>query len=545
MLARLGDPQLHYPSIHVVGTNGKSTVTRTTEALLAGAGLAVGAYLSPHVRGWGERIRVRGEEADFDAAIDRLRAEAELLEATQFEVLTAAALAEFAEAGVDVAVVEAGLGGRHDATNVLRSPVQVLTNVALEHTEVLGTTREAIAAEKLAVVQPGAVVVLGEPEWEALARDNGAGQVVVAGNSNLALAIAAAEAFLGRPVDGHVDVQLPGRLERLSEDPLEIWDGAHNLAGLGYALPRLPAPGTSSSPRSSRTRRSTGCSRLSPLLGDRLVATSSTNERALPAAELARRAEPFFTHVEPIETRLRRSRTPAPSASRSWSRGPFTSWPIWPRMRACDGERWRQADRPCLRRLRPGGDRGTRVSCRVRNRKNPSVTASAFTSIHDFFASGTWQVIRNLLFFFLIAFWLAVGYWVYKDAKRRIEDPVLIATAVAIGLIIPYIGALVYMLFRPPEYLEDVRERELEIKAMEERLARRDLYCPVCRAEVSNEFLVCPVCTTKLKQACTNCKAPLEALWQVCPYCETAVEPTAVDFPTFEVRPPRRRRRSE
>jgi RNA polymerase subunit RPABC4/transcription elongation factor Spt4 len=173
------------------------------------------------------------------------------------------------------------------------------------------------------------------------------------------------------------------------------------------------------------------------------------------------------------------------------------------------------------------------------------VIASTFSGIHDFFASGTWQVIRNLVVFFLIAFWLAVGYWVYKDAKRRIEDPVLIATAVAIGLVIPYLGALVYMLFRPPEYLEDVRERELEIKAMEERLARRDLYCPVCRAEVSNEFLVCPVCTTKLKQACVNCKAPLEALWQVCPYCETSVEPVTVDFPTFEVRPPKRRRRSE
>ena len=157
--------------------------------------------------------------------------------------------------------------------------------------------------------------------------------------------------------------------------------------------------------------------------------------------------------------------------------------------------------------------------------------ASTFSGIHDFFASGTWHVILNLLLFFLVAFWLAVGYWVYKDAKRRIEDPVLIATAVAIGLVIPYLGALVYMLFRPPEYLEDVRERELEIKAMEERLARRDLYCPVC--------------TTKLKQACVNCKAPLEALWQVCPYCETPVEPAAVEFPTFEVRPPRRRRRSE
>ena len=116
LLATLGDPQLRYPSIHVVGTNGKSTVTRTIEALLAGAGLSVGSYLSPHVRGWSERIRVGGEEADFEAAIERVRAEAESLEATQFEVLTAAALAEFAAAGVDVAVVEAGLGGRHFLT---------------------------------------------------------------------------------------------------------------------------------------------------------------------------------------------------------------------------------------------------------------------------------------------------------------------------------------------------------------------------------------------------------------------------------------------
>jgi dihydrofolate synthase/folylpolyglutamate synthase len=301
LLARLGNPQLRYPSIHVVGTNGKSTVTRTTEALLAGAGRSVGAYLSPHVRGWAERIRVRGEEADFEAAIERVRAEAELLEATQFEVLTAAALAEFAEAGVDVAVVEAGLGGRHDATNVLRSPVQVLTNVALEHTEVLGTTREAIAAEKLAVVQPGAVVVIGEPEWEAIARDNGAERVVVAGHSNLALAMAAAEAFLDRPVDGHVDVQLPGRLQRLSEDPLEIWDGAHNLAGLGYALPRLPSARYVVVASILADKDVDGMLAALSVLGDRLVATSSTNDRALPAADLAQRAAPFFSYVEPIE----------------------------------------------------------------------------------------------------------------------------------------------------------------------------------------------------------------------------------------------------
>src|SRR6266536_3343287 len=172
LLTRLGDPQLRYPSIHVVGTNGKSTVTRTIEALLAGAGLSVGSYLSPHVRGWSERIRVGGEEADFEAAIERVRAEAERLDATQFEALTAAALTEFAAAGVDVAVVEAGLGGRHDATNVLDARVVLLTNVGLEHTDVLGETREAIAREKLAVAKPGAVVVLGEPEWRRLVPEN-------------------------------------------------------------------------------------------------------------------------------------------------------------------------------------------------------------------------------------------------------------------------------------------------------------------------------------------------------------------------------------
>ena len=298
LLARLGDPQLRYPSIHVVGTNGKSTVTRTTEALLAGAGLSVGAYLSPHVRGWSERIRVRGEEADFEAAIERVRAEAELLEATQFEVLTAAALAEFAEAGVDVAVVEAGLGGRHDATNVLRSPVQVLTNVALEHTEVLGTTREAIAAEKLAVVQPGAVVVIGEPEWEAIARDNGAERVVVAGHSNLALAMAAAEAFLDRAVDGHVDVQLPGRLERLSEDPLEIWDGAHNLDGVGWLLPRLPDRRYVVVASILRDKNVDGMLAALSALGDTVVATVSAQPRALSADELATLARRWFERTE-------------------------------------------------------------------------------------------------------------------------------------------------------------------------------------------------------------------------------------------------------
>jgi dihydrofolate synthase/folylpolyglutamate synthase len=301
LLADLDDPQLRYPSIHVVGTNGKSTVARTIEELLAGSGLAVGTYLSPHVRSWSERIRIRGEEADLEQAIARVRTYAERHDATQFEVLTAAALAEFAEAGVDVAVVEAGLGGRHDATNILRSPVQALTNVALEHTEVLGATREAIAAEKLAVVQPGATVVLGEAEWEQLAREEGAAAVVVTGSSNLAVAMAAAEAFLGRPVEGHVDVHLPGRLERRSEDPLEIWDGAHNLGGVGYVLARLPSTRYALVVSILSDKEVDGMLAALSVLGDRLIATSSSNDRALPAAELARRAMPYFGQVEAIE----------------------------------------------------------------------------------------------------------------------------------------------------------------------------------------------------------------------------------------------------
>ena len=199
LLAELGDPQLAFPSVHVVGTNGKSTTTRLTAALLRGEGLRVAAYTSPHVSGWHERLDI--DAAGFERAITRVRPAAERLGATQFEALTAAALSEFAAAEVDVAVVEAGLGGRLDATNVLRAPVVVLTNVGLDHTEQLGETREEIAAEKLAVVGQGAAVVLCEPEWQALARSSGAGTIVLTGRSNLALAVAAAETYLGRPVD--------------------------------------------------------------------------------------------------------------------------------------------------------------------------------------------------------------------------------------------------------------------------------------------------------------------------------------------------------
>ena len=163
-------------------------------------------------------------------------------------------------------------------------------------------------------------------------------------------------------------------------------------------------------------------------------------------------------------------------------------------------------------------------------------------TLASFLSTGTQHAILNGLAFFAFVLWLCLGFWTYKDAKRRIEDPLLIGMSVVLALVIPYLGPFVYMLFRPPEYLEDVRERELEIKAMEKRLGGRDLRCPVCRAEVDEDFLICPVCTTKLRQSCINCHRPLEALWQVCPYCEKPIDHDDA-VPITEVkRPPRARR---
>jgi len=300
LLADLGEPQRGYPAIHVVGTNGKTSTTLLTAELLRAAGLRVGAYISPHVRGWSERIQIDGAHVELEAVLERVRPHAD--GATQFEVLTATAFAEFATREVDVAVIEAGLGGRHDATNVLQASVVVLTNIALDHTEVLGETREAIAAEKLAVVTPGAVVILGEPEWEGLARANGASRVELPGGANLALAIAAAEAHLGRSVDPHAAdaLEIPGRLEHRGHAPLEIWDGAHNLAGIGYLLPRLPDRRFVIVSSILADKEADAILRALTAVGDTLVATRSGNARALPAEELARLAAPHFAAVEAV-----------------------------------------------------------------------------------------------------------------------------------------------------------------------------------------------------------------------------------------------------
>ena len=293
LLAELGEPQRRFRAIHVVGTNGKSTATRRAAAFLVREGLTVGAYTSPHVTGWSERIQVDGEDADLEQALERVREPAERLGATQFEVLTAAALAEFAASGVDVAVVEAGLGGRLDATNVLDAEVVALTNVALDHTDVLGDTRELIADEKLAVVTPGATVVLGEPEWASRARARGAACVVQTAD----VGRAAAEAFLDRTLDGDVEAALPGRFEQVGDD---VFAGAHNPAGVEWLLARLPRRDYVVVASILEDKDAGAMMRTLARAGNSLVATASHSARALPAEELARLATPHFDRVEVV-----------------------------------------------------------------------------------------------------------------------------------------------------------------------------------------------------------------------------------------------------
>jgi dihydrofolate synthase / folylpolyglutamate synthase len=273
LMTVLGMPQRRFASIHVVGTNGKSSTTRMTAAILERHGLRTGIYTSPHLRGFPERIEIGGQpisDAGFADAVERAAHAAELVnrtldegdEVTQFEALTAAAYHALGAAGVEVAVIEAGLGGRYDATNVIPSKVQVLTSVGLDHTRWLGDTIAEIAAEKLAVVRDHATVVIAPDlpaEAVAIAEEKNARLVraerdlhldLAARGSfqrhNFALAAAAAEAFLGRSLDpaaladAAASVVVPGRMEIVEEDPLVIFDGAHNPAGMAALAEALP-----------------------------------------------------------------------------------------------------------------------------------------------------------------------------------------------------------------------------------------------------------------------------------------------------------------
>ena len=292
LLDALDNPQRLFPSVHVVGTNGKSTATRTIASLLESDGLDVGAYTSPHVSGWHERIDTDPES--FERAVESVRSAAEAANATQFEALTAAALAHFAERGVDAAVIEAGLGGRLDATNVVDARVVLLTNVGLEHTEVLGNTREQIAREKLAVAKPGSTVVLPDDEWRGLVAEN---------EIRLGGAREAAEAFSGHQIDAEMEVDLPGRLERRGPD--EVRDGAHTPEAVDWLLERLEPRRWTIVASILRDKDVDAMLERLAHAGDTLIATRSTNPRALDERELAARAERFFEHVEPIADPVR------------------------------------------------------------------------------------------------------------------------------------------------------------------------------------------------------------------------------------------------
>jgi hypothetical protein len=141
----------------------------------------------------------------------------------------------------------------------------------------------------------------------------------------------------------------------------------------------------------------------------------------------------------------------------------------------------------------------------------------------------------DLVFLFIAVLYLALIYWTYSDAKRRIEDPMLVGCATAAAFF-PFVGAIVYAILRPPEYLEDVRERELEVQAAEARLHQFDqTLCPHCDYRIEPDFVRCPSCLRKLKERCANCSRPLDQAWTICPYCEA-------DVPSLSSAKPRRRR---
>ena len=155
---------------------------------------------------------------------------------------------------------------------------------------------------------------------------------------------------------------------------------------------------------------------------------------------------------------------------------------------------------------------------------------SSFTSIHDFFHSTGFVIARNAAVSLAVVFWLGLALWVYRDARRRIGEPVLVFLSTLVGLALPFIGPVVYLVFRPSETLEDVRSRRVELQALEQQLARSQPACPVCSSAVEPDYVACPVCTTMLRDQCAMCHAPLEQLWQMCPYCATPVEPSQGDL---------------
>jgi dihydrofolate synthase/folylpolyglutamate synthase len=358
LMRALGDPQLDTPVIQVTGTNGKGSTSAMITALLAGMGLNVGTYSSPHVSTVRERISRNGEAIDameLAELIDDLARVEPTIDVTPswFELMTAAAYRWFADTAVDVAVVEVGLLGRFDATSVADAAVAVITNVDYDHTEGGPTWRRDLAWEEAGIIRPGATVVLGEtdPDLEDvfLAERPGSllrrdvdfacedNELAVGGRlvtlwtpdsrhgdlfvsmhgahqgDNAALALAAAEAYLGTAVpfevaeEAFAQVFLPGRFEVLSREPLVIVDGAHNPAGAEASLVTLEE-GFSVGGRRLQIVGLLGERDLEWMLtalgvdhADLVIACTAPSPRAIPARVIAAAAAAFDVDVEVVE----------------------------------------------------------------------------------------------------------------------------------------------------------------------------------------------------------------------------------------------------
>jgi dihydrofolate synthase / folylpolyglutamate synthase len=317
-LERLGHPEEKVPAVHIAGTNGKGSCAAFTDAILAQAGLRTGLFTSPHLCRFTERIRVQGVEIDGDhlALLDEAVA-ATSVPLTFFEVATVLAFLAFAEAKVDVAILETGLGGRLDATSVCRPVACAITSIALDHEAILGRTLREIAYEKACIAKPGIPLFLGPLPKEADARiaevamslgaplrragiDYPPSSVVPALQgkhqlSNAALAIALsrhAALALGKTLKdseiskGLADVRWPGRLERIAADVL--LDCAHNVEGTQALVAALP-PAPRRALVTSIVRDKNAAGMLAVLLPhfDRLFLTRSQSERCLAPQEMA------------------------------------------------------------------------------------------------------------------------------------------------------------------------------------------------------------------------------------------------------------------
>ncbi len=282
LCAAMGDPQHAAPVIHVTGTNGKGSTVQMISRLLAAQGLTVGTYTSPHLEHITERIKRNGEtipEDELGAAIGAVAEIAPLVDVDPgyFEILTAAAFRWFADVAVDVMVIEVGLLGRWDATNVVDAQVAVVTNIGMDHQEFAGPSLADIATEKAGIVKPGSAVIVGEtdPELVEIFRAAGGATTIERGDGfattsnalavngrlvdlrtpttiytdvfvplngshqgeNASVALAAVETFFAAPLpddvvrEGFEAVTMPGRFEILGRQPLTIIDGAHNPVG--------------------------------------------------------------------------------------------------------------------------------------------------------------------------------------------------------------------------------------------------------------------------------------------------------------------------